>query len=100
MRFKLPLWYIITLIIAIVFLFGSTLWLDMRNMFSGSDLSLVFVTIGSTLYLVVSLSVTIVMNIKSSSKNRGKHLELFMNENKDFFDEMNLFLMLFSKGSE
>ncbi len=94
MRFKLPLWYIMTLIIAIVFLFGSTLWLDMRNMFSGPDLSLVFVTIGSTLYLVVSLSVTIVMNIKSSSKNRGKHLELFMNENKDFFDEMNQALVI------
>ena len=89
MRLKLPLWYIVAFITALVLLFGSTILLDIQHSYDGAGFSYVLVSISSGVFILLSLSSIIAYNMLSTNKNDGKHLELFINENKDFFDQMN-----------
>ena len=89
MQLKLPLWYILLFIIALVMLIGSTIWLDMQHIYDGTNLSFVLVSVGSGVFIILSLSIVLACNVLAANRNDGKHLEFFINENKDFFDQMN-----------
>ncbi|MGM0435780.1 MAG: bifunctional diguanylate cyclase/phosphohydrolase [Bacillota bacterium] len=89
MRLKLPLWYILLFIVALFMLLGSTIWLDMQYVFEGRNLVLVLLGVFSGGFILLSLSLAVGYNMMTSNKNDGKQLEFFINENKDFFDQMN-----------
>lgn len=89
MRLKLPLWYILIFIVALFMLLGSTIWLDMQQMYEDRNLVFVLLGISSGVFILLSLSVAVGHNMMTSNSNDGKQLEFFINENKEFFDQMN-----------
>jgi len=84
----------ITLSITLLVLFGSILWLDIRNHYSGVDFLLVLILVMSMIYIIVSFGIMMALNNRASGKTNKKHLTFFINENIDFFDEINQALVI------